>query len=321
MFCRVGLTGLAFTLLFVSSAIGTLPDPSDRVKGEKSAQGSKKDGERSKAGERPDVGGEKTEADWAFIGGQEVETRSFLVRMGGVNVGAAELTVREFQNRTLYRTGLEYWLFSGGSATDKAYFWFQGFCSEFGDKRPVAIWGTGHRGKSGLSFRLQGDGGWLTVESNFYGEKRRRGERVRPPKGYRVIGQLRVLMRKAMHDGSSTPIEWKRCDWQADELHWDLLKYAYAGKESISTADGARLDAHRFDVSHADGDGVNETVWVDDGALPLRRQVGGEKGFEILFTTGKPKEHIHSFPTWDETVKKLGQSKLDQYLSAVDIAY
>ncbi len=262
------------------------------------------------------------EAKWRRINGVEIFHRSFQVRAGEQPIGDAVLTLREFQGGVLLRTGLEYWLFRREVTTEprKAEYWFQGYCSEMGDQRPMAVWGTGFWHDLPGKFRLQGEQGNLKVTGNRWGGYK--NPRIyKPPEGYRLLLALRDQMKKAIHEEGPNSFSWQRCLWREDPLKWHTYDYHYAGAEKVVSAEGKEYSGYRFDVTPV-GDGLPaETVWVDDEGLPLRRVVPEMNKFEMLVSETQREIGMTGTITWADAAKLFGTDEASLTVLPADIAF
>lgn len=262
-------------------------------------------------------------AKWRRINGVEIFRRPFIVRAGGVRVGNAVLTLREFQDGVVLRTGLEYWLFrkTEGKMDRKSEYFFRGYCSEFGDRRPVAMWGQGHWHDRSGKFRLQGEGGKLKVTGNRFLHYMN-PKTYQPPEGYRLLLALRHNMEKAVSKEGPASFTWKRCLWRReDPLKWQTYTYAYTGVEKIVSAEGKEHSAHRFDITPEGASEPTESVWVDDKAWPLRRVVPGMNGFEMLVSDRDRGDDVSDLPAWNEIKKQLGEERASRTILPADIAF
>ncbi len=260
--------------------------------------------------DEPGLSPEEEKAKWERISGVELFRRNFLVRAGDMPIGSALLTLREFQDGVLLRTGLEYWLFPRAEPDEAraAEYWFKSFCSEFADSRPVAVWGTGLWHDWGFKFRLQGEDGKLMATGNRWGGYKNPRKHI-PPEGYRLLTALREHLKQAISGEGPKTFKWQRCLWREEPLAWCTYDYTYAGPESVTSAEGQEHAAHRFEITPDKEGEPAETVWVDGAGLPLRRTVPGRNNFEMLVSEKDRENDVRGIPTWPEAEKRFGREK------------
>ena len=254
-----------------------------------------------------DTGEEELSPRLKQVQGRETFRRYFSVRAEGFQVGRGMLTLMEFHEGAVIRSGMEYHLFPTGGTLDRSYLWFKGFTSEY-TARPVAIaeWANGREGPLGMNYRLQGGKDGVKLSGNLFDVGHRNPRMIAVPDGYRLAAAFRRQVQEAITDpGDEVSFTWKRYDWRSWEPRWYTLTYRRVGPADVRSATGQVHTGFEFEVTADDPGYPAETVWFDAGGLLLRRVVPSLSNLELLVTEEELADTGEYVP-WDDAASAIG---------------